>query len=240
MISLIIYRHGYPHRFNPASRLNEKQQWTWLTDVSRCSFHCDLDIWVAGICVLWFWVHLGGNTRVFIAVNVCVNVYMRDMSNMCGSTSAAQGNVFVCSVHVSICTPQIRIWRCCRIKAPVGKVDTDIKEPETLTRRQGCRNNTTWGWMKENLNNIICAAFINSLSSVLPHSHMLVPNNEARTRSVLNRMSWCFPNNKVLSWNIFSKVLNVSHLTANRATSRFCCCHNNSRLSQTSYWNIFI
>lgn len=54
-------------------------------------------------------------------------------------------------------------------KGPVGIVDTVIKQPETLTRRQGCGNNITWGWIKENLNNIICVAFVNSL----PCSHSL-------------------------------------------------------------------
>lgn len=52
-------------------------------------------------------------------------------------------------------------------KGPVGIVDTVIKQPETLTRRQGRGNNITWGWIKENLNNIICVAFVNSL----PCSH---------------------------------------------------------------------
>lgn len=54
-------------------------------------------------------------------------------------------------------------------KGPVGIVDTVIKQPETLTRRQGRGNNITWGWIKENLNNIICVAFVNSL----PCSHSL-------------------------------------------------------------------
>lgn len=51
------------------------------------------------------------------------------------------------------------------VSRPYREKWTVIKEPETLTRHQGCRKNITRGLIQENLNNIICAAFINSLSS---------------------------------------------------------------------------
>lgn len=101
-----------------------------------------------------------------------------------GGTSATQReriSAFV-SVHVCVCVcvcmcasvcERLYFWDKNMVllqkKGPVGIVDTVIKQPETLTRRQGCGNNITWGWIKENLNNIICVAFVNSL----PCSHSL-------------------------------------------------------------------
>lgn len=67
----------------------------------------------------------------------------------------------------SVCAPQIRARRYCRMKAlfgsiPVGKVDTVRKGRRgTLTRRPRRRTNTTWRYMKGgHRNNISCAAFI--------------------------------------------------------------------------------
>lgn len=113
-------------------------------------------------CNVLFWtcayetVSYGGTSAMqheqisaFVSVHVCVCVC-------------------VC-LYVSVCTSEIRTWCYCRKKGPVGIVDTVIKQPETLTRRQGRGNNITWGWIKENLNNIICVAFVNSL----PCSHSL-------------------------------------------------------------------
>lgn len=54
---------------------------------------------------------------------------------------------------------------------PVGKVDTVIKEPETLTRRQDWRNKITWAWRKENLITLsVLLSLILSLAVCLPHT----------------------------------------------------------------------
>lgn len=132
--------------------------------------------------------HMRGNICVFIAVNAFVWTRACEtwVVNVEAESSTSKDVSWCQCIFVCECACE-RLYFLDKntvlplnktlVSRPYGEKWTVIKEPETLTRHQGCRKNITWGLIKENLNNIICAAFINSLllsfSCVysLPHAH---------------------------------------------------------------------
>ena len=165
MISIIIYANEYPHRFTPRicpsfTRIETKQQHS-LSDSSVSGCCC---INPSGVFHLVRWLcervphHVCAPTcmeaHVLFTVNgfLCIYVQVKHIwaDRMYVSCQCMCVCVCVCYVHVSICTSEIRVWCCSRIKALETKVDAYRGAEETS-------RNITWGWMSEKLNTVLCS-----------------------------------------------------------------------------------